>query len=118
MHRDGAAHGEQLALPFAAPEADNLDRVAPPFDVQHLGVLVPSRFAHTLSTIARLDLVACAVARHVLDDAALIIVLLPTESDCRGIMVDDIEPLFASLSEAGQHHMPRSDPERQQERAD
>ena len=44
-------------------------------------------------------LVACAVARHVLDDAAPIIVLMPTEADARGIMVDDIEPLFASSPE-------------------
>jgi phage terminase large subunit GpA-like protein len=41
-------------------------------------------------------LVACAVARHVLDDAAPIIVLMPTEADARGMMVDDIEPLFSS----------------------
>jgi phage terminase large subunit GpA-like protein len=41
-------------------------------------------------------LLACAVARHVRDDAAPIIVLMPTENDARGIMVDDLEPLFAS----------------------
>ena len=41
-------------------------------------------------------LIACAVARHVLDDAAPIIVLMPTEADARGVVVDDLEPLFAS----------------------
>ena len=39
-------------------------------------------------------LVACAVARHVLDDPCHAIVLMPTENDARGIVVDDIEPLF------------------------
>jgi phage terminase large subunit GpA-like protein len=38
-------------------------------------------------------LIACAIARHVHDDAAPIIVLLPTDADARGIVVDDIEPL-------------------------
>lgn len=37
---------------------------------------------------------ACAVARHVLDDPCPAIVLMPTESDARGIVVDDLEPLF------------------------
>jgi phage terminase large subunit GpA-like protein len=44
-------------------------------------------------------LIACAIARHVRDDAAPIIVLMPTEADARGIVVDDIEPLFASSPE-------------------
>jgi phage terminase large subunit GpA-like protein len=37
-------------------------------------------------------LIACAVARHVLDEPAPIIVLMPTEADARGIVVDDLEP--------------------------
>ncbi len=39
-------------------------------------------------------LIACATARHVRDDPAPIIVLMPTEADARGIVVDDIEPIF------------------------
>ena len=38
-------------------------------------------------------LVACAIARHIKDDPCHAIVLMPTENDCRGIVVDDIEPL-------------------------
>lgn len=46
-------------------------------------------------------LLACAVARHVLDDAAPVIVLMPTADDARGIMVDDVEPLFEASSLKG-----------------
>jgi phage terminase large subunit GpA-like protein len=42
-------------------------------------------------------LIACAVARHVRDAPAPVIVLMPTADDARGIMVDDIEEsIFAS----------------------
>jgi len=58
-------------------------------EVERVTVLKAVRSGYTF-------LLACAVARHVLDDAAPIIVLMPTEADARGIMVDDLEPLFAS----------------------
>jgi phage terminase large subunit GpA-like protein len=37
-------------------------------------------------------LIACAIARHVLDDSCHAIVLMPTEADARGVVVDDLEP--------------------------
>jgi phage terminase large subunit GpA-like protein len=42
---------------------------------------------------------ACAVARHVRDDPCPAIVLMSTESDARGIVVDDLEPLFDASPE-------------------
>ena len=58
-------------------------------NVERVSVLKAVRSGYTF-------LVASAVARHVLDDPCHAIVLMPTEADARGVIVDDIEPLFAS----------------------
>jgi len=40
------------------------------------------------------SLLSAVIAYHVARDPCAILLLMPTEDDCRGVMVDDIEPLF------------------------
>jgi phage terminase large subunit GpA-like protein len=39
-------------------------------------------------------LLAAVIGRHVLDDPCPVILLMPTNDDARGIVVDDVEPMF------------------------
>ena len=57
--------------------------------VQRVTLVKPVRVGFT-------TLLTGAIAAHISNDPAPILALFPTESDCRGYMVSDVEPLFAA----------------------
>ena len=57
--------------------------------IERVSVLKSARVGYT-------SLISGAIANYCANDPAPILVVMPTADDCRGIMVDDLEPLFAA----------------------
>ena len=55
--------------------------------VERVSVLKSARIGFT-------SLLSGVIAHHVVNDPAAVLVVLPVESDCRGYLVDDLEPCF------------------------
>lgn len=56
--------------------------------IERVSVLKSARIGYTATLTA-------AIAHYVVRDPASVLVLMPTEADCRDFMVSDVEPLFA-----------------------
>jgi phage terminase large subunit GpA-like protein len=74
--------------------------------LERVSVLKSARVGYTV-------LLTAAIAHFVVREPSPVLVLMPTESDCRGLMVDDIEPLFLDSPDITDHlpmpHPGRSD---------
>jgi phage terminase large subunit GpA-like protein len=79
------------------------DAIADP-KVERVTVIKSARIGFT-------TLLVGAIAHHIVRDPVPILVLMPTESDARGLMVDDVESLFAE-SPALADHLPMPHPGR------
>ncbi len=72
------------------------DAIADP-KIERVSVLKSARIGYTT--------VLVGMAHYMVREPSPILVLMPTESDCRGLMVDDIEQLFQE-SPALREHLP------------
>ena len=77
------------------------DAIADP-KIERVSVLKSARIGYTTVLVG-------AIAHYIVRDPSPILVLMPTESDCRGLMVDDIEQLFQE-SPALREHLPMPHP--------
>jgi phage terminase large subunit GpA-like protein len=69
-------------------QRDIADAISDP-TIERISLLKASRIGFTALTVG-------AIGAYVVNDPTSVLVLLPTESDCRDFIVSDVEPTFAS----------------------
>src|SRR5262245_57114511 len=79
-----AVPGSLRLYPYQRAIADALADA----NIERVSVLKSARIGFTTCLVG-------AIAHYIVREPSAILVLMPTESDARGLMVDDIEGLFA-----------------------